>query len=46
MPVSFVLYNGFECKVIFDYGNGNLEILYGQDVLLVSDKEVKILAIN
>ncbi|WP_283244094.1 hypothetical protein [Bacillus suaedaesalsae] len=44
--MDLVMYKGFECKVVFNYGNGNLEILYGKDVLLVSESQIKFLVTN
>lgn len=35
-----VLYKGLRCNVVFDYGNGNLEILCLDEVLLVHEGQI------
>ena len=36
-----VLYKGIECKIIWEYGNGNYEILCLGEVVLVDKSECK-----
>lgn len=37
---EIVLYKGLKCHVVFDYGNGNLEILCLDEVLLVHEGQI------
>lgn len=37
---DIVFYKSFECKMVFEYGYGNLEILCFDDVLLVKEEEI------
>jgi hypothetical protein len=37
-----VFYKGFECKVVYGYGNGNYEILFGEEVILVCESQIKV----
>jgi hypothetical protein len=36
-----VLYKGIECTVFLDYGNGFLEIRFGETITLVKESEIK-----
>jgi hypothetical protein len=40
-----VLYKGIECTVFLDYGNGFLEIHFGESITLVKESEIKRLEI-
>jgi hypothetical protein len=33
-------YKGFECKVLYDYGNGYVEILFGDQILLICESKL------
>ncbi|WP_180960139.1 hypothetical protein [Neobacillus cucumis] len=46
LSLEAVIYRGFECKVIFDYKNGNLEILVGDEVILVSEDQIEKLVLK
>ncbi len=37
-----VLYKGIKCKVIYDYGNGNYEILFGEQIVLVHEDDIQL----
>jgi hypothetical protein len=37
-----VLFKGFECKVVYDYGNGYYEIMFGEQILLVCKSQIKV----
>lgn len=37
---EIVLYKGLPCSVVFDYGNGNLEILCFDEILLVHEEQI------
>jgi hypothetical protein len=34
------IYKGLECKILFDYKNGNYEILFIDNVILVCDTDL------
>ena len=38
---KMVVYKGIECEVIYNYGNGNYEILFGEQILLVQESEIQ-----
>ncbi|HZH61987.1 MAG TPA: hypothetical protein VEY70_20955 [Metabacillus sp.] len=38
---QIVVYKGIKCEVIYNYGNGNYEIVFGEQILLVKESEIK-----
>lgn len=43
MTQQIVIYKGIKCEVIYNYGNGNYEIVFGEQILLVSDTDIQII---
>jgi hypothetical protein len=37
---EIVIYKGVECRIIWNYGNGYLEIAVGDEVILVNESEL------
>jgi hypothetical protein len=48
MKLSKVVYKGIECKIMFNYQNGNYEILCPgvEEIYLVNEKELELLDSN
>ncbi|WP_226526957.1 hypothetical protein [Metabacillus niabensis] len=40
---QIVIYKGIKCEVIYNYGNGNYEIVFGEQILLVQESEIQFL---
>jgi len=39
--LNSVIYKKIECQIIFNYQNGNYEILFFDEVILVNEKEIE-----
>lgn len=40
MSNECIIYKGVECRIIWNYGNGYVEIAVGDEVLLVQESEL------
>lgn len=40
ITLGTVLYKGLECKIIFDYENGNYEIMCLEEIFLVNESQI------
>lgn len=43
MSQQSVVYKGIKCEVIYNYGNGSYEIVFGEQILLVRDSDIQII---
>lgn len=41
MVKKVVSYRGIECQIIFDYRNGNYEILCLDEIILVNERQIE-----
>lgn len=40
ITLGTVFYKGLECKIIFDYQNGNYEIMCLEEIFLVNESQI------